>query len=71
MTCKQMCQLGFRCPYHKWNGEGDELCIYPYITITENEENETFGFPDEQDCPLLVSDSPLDNWRMDYEEGEE
>ncbi len=62
---EQICQLGFHCPYHRYNDEGDGLCIYPYITITENEENETFGFPEEMDCPLLSLDSELDNWLME------
>ena len=68
MTSEQICQLGFRCPYHKYNNEGDGLCIYPNITITENEEDETFGFPEEMDCTLLEYDSPLDVWRMNYSE---
>ena len=54
MTFKQVCQLGFNCPYHRFNDEGEELCIYPYIQITEKEESETFGFPEEVDCPLDI-----------------
>lgn len=68
MTTKQICQLGFRCPYHRYSEDGDEICIYPYIRITEREEDETFGFPEESDCPLMDYDSPLDDWRMSYEE---
>ena len=67
MTDKQICQLGFNCPYHRYS-EGYEICIYPYIQITEKEEDETFGFPDEMDCPLLEFDSPLERWkRMDIQ----
>lgn len=68
MTFKQVCQLGFNCPYHRFS-EGDELCIYPYIQITEKEEEETFGFPEEGDCPLLEFDSPLEKWkRLDIQD---
>lgn len=67
MTFKQICQLGFECPYHRINEDGD-ICIYPFIRITEREEDETFSFPDEQDCPLMDLESPLENWRLDYEE---
>lgn len=69
MTFEQICQLGFKCPYYRISEDGEPICIYPYIRITENEEDETFNFPEEQDCPLLEPDSPLDNWRMDYKEG--
>lgn len=68
MTLRQICQLGFNCPYFRRNDEGDDLCIYPYIRITEREETETFGFPDEGDCPLMDYESPLEEWRMGYEE---
>lgn len=71
MTFKQICQLGFNCPYYRISDEGDEVCVYPYIRITEREEDETFGFPDESDCPLMDSDSPLEEWRMKYEEAEQ
>lgn len=67
MTFKQVCQLGFRCPYHRISEDGDEICIYPYIRITENEEDETFGFPEEMDCPLTECGSVLDEWRMAVE----
>ena len=67
MTSKQICQLGFNCPYFRMN-EGDDLCIYPFIRITEREEDETFGFPDESDCPLMDYESPLEKWRFEYEE---
>ena len=60
----QPCQLGFECPYHHVSEEGDEICTYPYIRITQNEESETFGFPDEQDCPLL--DWTSDLYRLMY-----
>lgn len=66
---EQICQLGFCCPYHRYNDEGDGLCIYPHIIITENEENETFGFPEEIDCPLVTLDSELDHWLMDRVKG--
>lgn len=68
MTFKQICQLGFNCPYYRITEEGDEVCIYPYIRITEREEDETFGFPEESDCPLMDGDSPLEKWRTEYEE---
>lgn len=68
MTFSQICQLGFKCPYCRISDDGDTICIYPYIRITELEEDETFGFPDEMDCPLLTPDSPLDKWRFDYED---
>lgn len=58
MVNQQLCQMGFHCPYKKW-GEGEELCTYPYIVITENEEDMTFGFPEDGDCPLLKWDSEL------------
>ena len=68
MTFKQVCQLGFNCPYHRFS-EGDELCIYPYIQITEKEEEETFGLPEEGDCPLLEFGSPLEKWkRLDIQD---
>ena len=67
MTFKQVCQLGFNCPYHRFS-EGDEVCVYPYIQITEGKEAETFGLPEEADCPLLEFDSPLEKWkRMDIQ----
>ena len=53
---QQLCQMGFHCPYKKW-GEGEELCTYPYIFIPDNEEDMTFGFPEDGDCPLLKWDS--------------
>ena len=68
MTSRQICQLGFECPYHRISEDGDEICIYPYIRITEREEDETFSFPEESDCPLMDYESPLENWRMNYEE---
>ena len=55
---QQLCQMGFHCPYKKW-ADGEELCTYPYIVITENEVDRTFGFPEEGDCPLLKWDSEL------------
>ena len=67
MTFKQICQLGFECPYHRISEDGD-ICIYPYIRITEREEDETFNFPDESDCPLMDLDSPLEEWRLSYDE---
>ena len=70
MTCKQICQLGFKCPYHNYGEYGDEICTHPYIRITEREDKELFDFPDEMNCPLLTWDSPLDKWRMGYEVGE-
>ncbi len=69
MTSRQICQLGFKCPYHKYSVDGDEICTYPYILITEREEDETFGFPEESDCPLMDYESPLENWRIKYEDG--
>ena len=69
MTFEQICQLGFNCPYYRISEDGDGICIYPYIRITELEENETFGFPEESDCPLLDWDSPLAKWKNDYEGG--
>lgn len=67
MTFLQICQLGFNCPYYRVSEEGDPICIYPYIRITEREETETFGFPEEQDCPLMDYESPLEKWRNKYE----
>lgn len=68
MTTKQICQLGFKCPYHRYNDVGIEFCSYPYIRITDREEDEKFGSPEEVDCPLLDYDTPLDDWRSSYEE---
>lgn len=68
MTFRQICQLGFNCPYYRVSEEGDDICVYPFIRITEREENEQFGFPDEGDCPLMDYESPLEEWRMSYEE---
>ena len=59
---EQACQTGFRCPYRRISEDGDDLCVYPYIRITENEEDNTFGFPDEGDCPLLEPHSELESW---------
>lgn len=67
---KQLCQRGFDCPYHRI-AEGDDICIYPYIRITENEESDTFGFPDEGDCPLLDWKSDLYKILTVFEESEE
>ena len=58
MVNQQLCQMGLHCPYKKW-GEGEELCTYPYIFIPDNEEDMTFGFPEDGDCPLLKWDSEL------------
>lgn len=68
MTFKQICQLGFNCPYYRISEDGDDVCIYPYIRITEREEDETFGFPEESDCPLMDWESPLEKWRTEYKE---
>lgn len=58
---RQVCQLGFNCPYHKHADEGDEICVYPYIFITPNDaETLEFGFPEDMDCPLLEYNSELD-----------
>ena len=65
MTFKQICQLGFNCPYHRITEDG-EICIYPFIRITEREEEETFGFTEEMDCPLLDCSSPLADWKWNY-----
>lgn len=62
MTFKQICQLGFTCPYNRISEDGP-ICIYPYIRITELEENETFSFTEDMDCPLLDCDSPLADWK--------
>lgn len=62
---EQICQLGFYCPYHRYNDEGDGMCIYPHVFITENEDDETFGLVEEMDCPLVALDSELDHWLMD------
>lgn len=70
MTFSQICELGFRCPYHRYDDDGDSVCIYPYIRITEKEEDEQFGFPDEMDCPLLEFGSELDSWLSERNEGE-
>ena len=69
MTMKQICQLGFCCPYHRYNDEGYEMCTYPYIT--EEEDNRTFEFIKEIVCPLVLLDSELDNWLMEESEVKE
>lgn len=61
----QLCQMGFRCPYNKW-ADGEELCTYPYIVITENEVAMTFGFPEEGDCALISPCSELDTLLFTY-----
>lgn len=67
----QICELGFRCPYHRYSDDGESICIYPYIRITENEERETFGFPEEMDCPLVQTESELEDWLFERaKEGE-
>ncbi len=67
---RQLCQMGFNCPYFRISEEGDEICVYPYIRITENEESETFGFPDEGECPLLGWKSELYEMILAYQESE-
>lgn len=67
---KQACQMGFNCPYFRIGEEGDEICIYPYIRITEQEECETFGFPDEGECPLLKWKSELYEVMLAYQESD-
>lgn len=65
----QLCQMGFRCPYNKW-ADGEELCTYPYIIITENEVDRTFGFPEDGDCALLSPLSVLDKLVFTYDMSE-
>ena len=69
LTMKQICQMGFSCPYKRW-AEGDELCIYPYIFIPEDNEDMTFGFPEDGDCPLLKWDSELYDLLYVYQNSE-
>lgn len=52
------CQIGFKCPYYLWDGDDGPICTHPY-TPDNIPEDETFGFVDEQDCPLIEYPSPI------------
>ena len=53
------CEMGFRCPYKGHSEDYETLCTYPYIERILDEDT-TFGFPSEMDCPLIEYDSDIE-----------
>ena len=62
MISYPICARGFRCPYYAYDGDGDPICIYPYVPNNPGIEDEEFSAISEMihhDCPLLESDGEL------------
>lgn len=63
---KQPCTLGFRCRYHKFSEDYDDLCIYPDEKV---DYDKPYGFADDWICcPLVKCDSPLGAYLLGYDE---
>lgn len=60
---RQLCQLGFDCPYHH-NKDGEELCTYPFI---RPKEDQVHSAPGSWSCELLGSYSDLEKVLTAYE----
>ena len=55
------CEVGFMCPYKKFNEEGDSICAF-FCRVTPD----ITRMIEEVECPLVKSESPLKAYLFDY-----
>lgn len=51
------CEIGLRCPFMRYDEDGDSICVYPYGVVVP--ENETFALIECVDCRICDLDSDL------------
>lgn len=60
---RQLCQMGFDCPYHH-KGEGEDQCTYPFL---RPKEDQVYPIPGSWSCELLDTYSDLERVLTAYE----
>ena len=59
INLRQLCQIGFKCPYYGCDEDGDEVCLHPYTRENCPEDEQFYLIDDTGDCPLLEFESEL------------